>query len=137
MAKKIPPVMLGIHIAFYGYIYVILLYSYWTTVYLPSRRYRKSVNWSWSILCSSTWIQSLGIWPSKSSCKHLLFCHVRCSMTPSMKSEVYHVFILLLAVEGKVGSIKKNVTYECATGYLLYVSLNFEHNLIYNLFNCR
>ena len=33
--------------------------------------------------------------------KHPLFCHVRCSMTPSMKPGVYHVYILL-AVEGEL-----------------------------------
>ena len=51
------------------------------------------------------------------NCKHSLFYHIRCSMTPSMKSGVYHVYILL-AVEGEVCSIKK-ATCECAAGYVL------------------
>ena len=46
--------------------------------------------------------------------KHPLFCHVRCSMTPSMKPGVYHVYILL-AVEGELCTIKK-ATCECAAG---------------------
>lgn len=53
------------------------------------------------------------------NCKHPLFCHVRCSMTPSMKSGVYHVYVLL-AIEGEVCSIKK-ATCECAAGYVLRI----------------
>ena len=48
------------------------------------------------------------------NCKHPLFCHVQCSTTPSMKSGVYHVYVLL-AVEGEVRNIKK-ATCEYATG---------------------
>lgn len=46
--------------------------------------------------------------------KHPLFCHVRCTMTPSMKSGQYHVYVLL-CMEGDLCTIKK-ATCECAAG---------------------
>ena len=46
--------------------------------------------------------------------KHPHFCHVRCSMTPSMKPSVYKVY-LLLGKEGHVATITK-ATCECAAG---------------------
>ena len=50
------------------------------------------------------------------NCKQPLFCHVQCSMIPSMKDGLYHVYVLL-AVEGEVCSIKK-ANCECAAGYV-------------------
>ena len=48
------------------------------------------------------------------NCQHPKFCHTRCSMTPSMKSGVYHVYILL-GREGQLATIEK-ATCECAAG---------------------
>lgn len=48
------------------------------------------------------------------NCQHPKFCHVRCSMTPSMKSGVYHVYVLL-GREGELATIEK-ATCQCAAG---------------------
>lgn len=46
--------------------------------------------------------------------KHPHFCHVRCNMTPSMKTGVYHVY-LLLGNQDQLATIDK-ATCECAAG---------------------
>lgn len=48
------------------------------------------------------------------NCRHPHFCHVRCSMTPSMKAGIYHVY-LLLGKEGQLATID-NATCECVAG---------------------
>ena len=45
---------------------------------------------------------------------HPLYCHVRCSLKPSMKSGIYHVY-LLLERDGEVAAIC-SATCECAAG---------------------
>ena len=55
--------------------------------------------------------------------KHSLFCHVRCFMTPSMKSGVYHMYVLV-AVEGEVCSIKKEMCCWVAMYYMFHLILN-------------
>ena len=62
------------------------------------------------------------------NCKHPLFCHVWCSMIPSMKDGIYHIYVLL-AVEGEVCNIKK-ATCECAAGY----DCNYKYMLLFWLF---
>ena len=47
------------------------------------------------------------------NCQHPMYCHVHCSMTPSMKPGVYHVYVLL--EKGDVTTVKK-ATCECAAG---------------------
>ena len=46
--------------------------------------------------------------------RHPSFCHVRCNVTPSMKSGVYHTY-LLLGREGELATIEKAMC-ECAAG---------------------
>lgn len=46
--------------------------------------------------------------------RHPDYCHVRCKMTPSMKTGIYHVY-LLLGKEGTFATISK-ATCECAAG---------------------
>ena len=46
--------------------------------------------------------------------RHPEYCHVRCSMTPSMKAGLYRVY-MLLGKEGELATIKK-ATCECAAG---------------------
>ena len=106
-----------------------------TTLHLPGRRYWKPVNWSWGTPSTQ---HGYNHWASgclshlELNYKHSLFCHIRCFMTPSMKSGVYHMYVLL-TVEGEVCSIKKEMCCWVAT-YVLYVSLNLKFNFI---FNCR
>ena len=45
---------------------------------------------------------------------HPHFCHVRCKMTPSMKSGIYHVY-MLLGKKRDLATIEK-ATCECAAG---------------------
>ena len=45
---------------------------------------------------------------------HPLYCHVCCSLKPSMKSGIYHVY-LLLERDGEVAAIC-SATCECAAG---------------------
>lgn len=54
--------------------------------------------------------------------RHPEYCHVRCNMTPSMKSGLYRVY-LLLGKEGCLATIIK-ATCECAAGYVMvYIAL--------------
>ena len=46
--------------------------------------------------------------------RHPEYCHVKCTMTPSMKAGSYKVYILL-GMEGNLATIKK-ATCECAAG---------------------
>ena len=46
--------------------------------------------------------------------RHPEFCHVRCQSTPSMKSGIYHTYILL-SCENGLGTIQ-TATCECAAG---------------------
>ena len=46
--------------------------------------------------------------------RHPEYCHVQCSMAPSMKAGLYHAY-LLLSKEGDLAVIKK-ATCECAAG---------------------
>ena len=46
---------------------------------------------------------------------HPLYCHIRATLTPSMKPRSYHVYVLLMR-EGLVGTIQA-ATCECAAGY--------------------
>ena len=48
--------------------------------------------------------------------RHPEYCHIRCKMTPSMKSGIYHVY-LLLGKDGQLAKILK-ATCECAAGYV-------------------
>ena len=52
---------------------------------------------------------------------HPEYCHVQCSMKPSMRAGVYSVYILL----GREGSLAKicSATCECAAGYVMYLFL--------------
>lgn len=45
---------------------------------------------------------------------HPLYCHIRATLTPSMKPGSYHVYVLLIR-EGMVGTIQTE-TCECAAG---------------------
>ena len=47
-------------------------------------------------------------------CTHPHFCYVRCNMTPSMKSGIYHVY-MLLGKKRDFATIEK-ATCECAAG---------------------
>ena len=47
-------------------------------------------------------------------CGHPHFCHVRCNMTPSMKTGIYHVY-MLLGKKDDLATIEK-ATCECAAG---------------------
>ena len=45
------------------------------------------------------WIQSLGIGTLDHlfvNCAHPTYCHVKCDMIPSLKSGLYHVYVLLV-----------------------------------------
>ena len=46
--------------------------------------------------------------------RHPEYCHVRCNMTPSMKTGLYRVY-LLLGKEGALATIKK-ATCQCTAG---------------------
>ena len=46
--------------------------------------------------------------------KHPFYCHVRCTMVPSMRPGMYHVY-LLLKKTGEVARVEK-ATCECAAG---------------------
>ena len=46
------------------------------------------------------------------NCCHPVYCHTRCKMTPSMKTSLYHVYLLLVR-ENTLASIKR-ATCECA-----------------------
>lgn len=48
--------------------------------------------------------------------KHPSYCHVRCTMTPSMRAGVYKVY-LLLGREGELATIC-SATCECSAGYV-------------------
>ncbi len=48
--------------------------------------------------------------------RHPHYCHVRCSIKPSMKQGVYHVY-LLLQRDGEHGRVL-TATCECAAGYV-------------------
>ena len=48
--------------------------------------------------------------------KHPEFCHVKCCMKPSMKTGIYHVYILLRR-NGDIGCVCA-ATCECAAGYV-------------------
>ena len=49
---------------------------------------------------------------------HPEYCHVRCTMTPSMKSIPYHIY-LLLGRDGELATIC-SATCECAAGYVVF-----------------
>ena len=61
--------------------------------------------------------------------ENLQFCHVRCHMTPSMKSRVYHVSILLsrnneLSVQlGKCVNEHVHMHYSCFSGWVRVVNV--------------
>ena len=69
--------------------------------------------------------------------KHPRFCHIRCKATPSMKSGLYQV-TLLLGRDGDVASICR-ATCECAAGYAnqgihLCISLLQEISILHTRF---
>ena len=69
--------------------------------------------------------------------RHPEYCHVRCNMTPSMKTGLYQVYILL-GKEGDFGNIKK-ATCECAAGYGLLFIIITNHSYAYSctiVFTC-
>ena len=49
---------------------------------------------------------------------HPKYCHVKCNMIPSMKTGLYHVYILLVKEKDLAGGIVK-ATCECAAGYVM------------------
>ena len=49
---------------------------------------------------------------------HPEYCHVQCTMTPSMKSIPYHIY-LLLGRDGELATIC-SATCECAAGYVVF-----------------
>ena len=49
--------------------------------------------------------------------KHPFYCHIRCTMTPSMRAGVYKVYILL-GREGELATIC-SATCECSAGYAI------------------
>ena len=49
---------------------------------------------------------------------HPKYCHVKCDMIPSMKTGLYHVYILLIKDRDLAIGIVK-VTCECAAGYVI------------------
>ena len=49
---------------------------------------------------------------------HPEYCHVHCTMTPSMKSIPYHIY-LLLGCDGELTTIC-SATCECAAGYVVF-----------------
>ena len=49
---------------------------------------------------------------------HPEYCHVRCTMTPSMKCIPYHIY-LLLGRDGELATIC-SATCECAAGYVVF-----------------
>lgn len=51
---------------------------------------------------------------------HPHYCRVRCNMTPSMKSDIYHVY-LLLGKDEQLAKVLK-ATCECAAGYVTIVT---------------
>ena len=80
-------------------------------VYLPSRA-------RWSLWCpgcfqsTDSWLQEMEL-----NTKHPFYCHIRCTMTPSMRAGVYKVYILL-GREGEFATIC-SATCECSAGYAI------------------
>jgi hypothetical protein len=48
---------------------------------------------------------------------HPVYCHVKCDMIPSMKSGIYHVYILLVKT-GDLASRVEKATCDCVAGYV-------------------
>lgn len=51
------------------------------------------------------------------------YCHVRATMKPSMKTGVYHVYLLLESVEGLASIL--SATCECAAGYV-HITIEYQ-----------
>lgn len=49
------------------------------------------------------------------NCNHPMYCHTRCKATPSMKSGVYSVYVLLKR-EGRLADAVSRATCQCAAG---------------------
>ena len=58
---------------------------------------------------------------------HSEYCHVRCTMTPSMKSIPYHIY-LLLGRDGELATIC-SATCECAAGYVVFCCYTYVPSL--------
>lgn len=55
---------------------------------------------------------------------HPKYCHVKCDVTPSMKTGLYRVYILLIKHKDLASGIVK-ATCECAAGYVMAFVINF------------
>ena len=70
----------------------------------------------------------------KVNAKHPSYCHIRCTMTPSMRAGVYKRY-LLFGREGELATIC-SATCECSTGlpYFNHVAIVLNNFLYYRLF---
>ena len=112
--RNIPKLMPGSLFAFIKYELVLILYTGTLYTYLSVECERLTGHGAFRALQRGYVHWASGrISRIEVNCQHPMYCHVRCTMTPSMKPGVYHVYVLL----GKddVTTIKK-ATCECAAG---------------------